>query len=276
MVFLFSMRTNLHSERSNAPTYREVQSLGRGLAILEALSKLGSTKPGKLSLETGIDRSSIYRLLKTLTDLGFVVSRPEDGSVSLTDRICRIADGVRGDDSITVAAGPALTTLVKKVKWPSDLALLLGGVVTIQDSTHRLSPVTVHRATIGQRRSLLGTSLGRAILAMLDADELEMALDIAGQLDPFSERRASGTEVLKIIKSIKRIGYASAEGAVDPIVSAIAVGFRSNSGVVGSINIVFFRRVMSPAQAAERYLTSLQLCAESITGSLNRLAPQSV
>lgn len=271
---MFSMRTGepTGTRRRTKSAYRSVRALGRGLTLLEILARTGWAKPASLSAETGIDRSSIYRLLNTLADLKFITRRPEDGAAALTHRICRIADGVRADEAILATADPHLATLVAKVKWPSDLALLTGGSVTIQDSTHSLSPVTFHRATIGQERSLIRTSLGRAILSMLEPDELSMALEITRQMGGADAKLARNRGGIKrLINQIQQMGYAAAEGAVDPKVSAIAVGFRGGVGIVGSINIVFFRKVMSPAEAADRYLPDLQGCAQKISEELTQL-----
>lgn len=253
-------------------TYRDVRALGRGLMLLETLARTGWAKPGRLSAETGIDRSSVYRLLNTLVDLGFVARRSEDGAVALTRRVRHIADGVRDDDAFLETVGAHLAALVGKVKWPSDLAMLSGGIATIQDSTHSLSRVTFHRATIGQERSLLRSSLGRAILSMLNSDELEMVLEIVRQAGGPDERLLRNRAgITKMLNQIYRLGYAAAEGAVDPNVSAIAMGFRGSADIVGSVNIVFFRKVMSPTLAAERFLPQLQNCVKKIGDDLRRL-----
>lgn len=252
--------------RVGDPTpYRDVRSLRRGIALIEDIARHGWTKPSELSALTGIDRSSIYRLVETLVELGYVVRRAEDGAVGLTSRIREIADGVRRDEIILDRARPLLTALTGAIQWPSDLALLNGGIVTIQESTHRLSPFTFHRATVRQERSLFKSSLGRAIMMMLTPEELDILIDIAVSCGVNAPVR---NEIDDLLGRYREIGYASAAGAYDVNVSAIALGFRGRNQVIGSVNIAFFRRVLTPALAAERYLPALQECVAAIQAIL--------
>ena len=252
-----------NGDADDRATYREVRSLVRGLTLLEALAQGGWAKPSELAARTGIDRSSVYRLLNTLEEFGFVFRHGENGTVTLTEKVRTLADGVRGDEAGLQQVRPHLAALTAEIKWPSDLALLSSGVVTIQDSTHRLSPMTFHRAVVQQSRSLLGSSLGKAILAMLTADERRVVLEVASTVEPHDAAAVAG-----VLDDYRRRGFASAVGAVDPQLSAIALGFRGRSGMVGSVNIIFFRSVFSPNAAAERYLPKLRACVRTVADLL--------
>ena len=243
--------------------YREVRSLSRGLTLLEALAQSGWAKPSELAARTGIDRSSVYRLLNTLEEFGFVFRHGENGTVTLTAKIRTLADGVRGDEAGLQQVRPHLAALTTEIKWPSDLALLSSGVVTIQDSTHRLSPMTFHRAVVQQSRSLLTSSLGNAIMAVLTAEERRVMLEVASPVETHD-----GPTVDRVLDDYRRRGFASAVGAVDPQISAIALGFRGRNGTIGSVNIIFFRSVLSPNTAAERYLPKLRDCVRTVADLL--------
>lgn len=245
--------------------YRDVRALRRGLQIIEMLSRRGWTKPAELATLTSIERSTIYRLAQTLEDQGFVARRREDGAIALTSKLRVIGDGVRRDEIFLEQGGEELSSLTAAISWPSDLALLTAGMVIIQDSTHSLSPITFHRATIQQTRSLLDTALGRGIMMVMTPAELDVALDIAIASDgPDSGRPVDRKMLAETIEQYHRLGYAWAAGAVDPNISSIALGFRHESGLIGSVNIVFFRRVLSPEDAATRYLPRLQTCIANL------------
>lgn len=244
--------------------YPDVRALGRGLAVIEHLAQVGWAKPGEIARETGIDRGTVYRLVHTLNYLDYVVKREEDGAFSLTRKLRDIASAVRVDELLTPKIAPHLVRLTETILWPSDCALYAGGAVTIQESTHRLSPMTFQRFTIGQERSLLDSALGLAILMELEPAELDAALQIEASA-------SSGTisvrdiEVARVrVEELRRLGYAWAAGAVDPRVSAIALGFRGRDRIVGSVNIVFFKRALSPAAAAEAFLPQLRQCVDQI------------
>src|SRR5579859_2913320 len=199
------MVSEIGRKKGGEAPYRDVRSLRRGLVLIENLARHGWMRPAELSVATGIDRSSIYRLLQTLVEVGYVDRREEDGAASLTSRIREIADGVRRDEVILELAHPHMVSLTNAIQWPSDLALLNGGLVTIQESTHGLSPITFHRATIRQERSLFESALGRAIMMMLAPEELDMLMDIiAARGDPVPARQA----VDDLLSEYRKLGYA--------------------------------------------------------------------
>jgi IclR family mhp operon transcriptional activator len=218
---------------------------------------------------TGIDRSTIYRLLDTLVDAGFVVRRTEDGRFALTIKVRDIADGVRRDEVFLELAQLHLFELTKSIQWPSDLALLKGGIVTIEEATHRLSPITFHRATIRQERDLTTTGLGRAIMLELSPAELDVVLELSDETTrPVGKPAIRRDQLDEMLQGYRELGYAWAVGAVDPNVSSIALGFRGADQIIGAVNVVFFRRVLSPTVAAERYLPALRRCVEAIESSI--------
>lgn len=246
------------------PAHKDVRALRRGIMILEALAEHGWAKPVDLAKSTGIDRSSVYRIAGTLEQLNLVIRRQEDGAFALSQKIRSIAAGVRTDELIIEETGRILADLTREISWPSDLAIFSRGEVAIQASTHALSPITFHRATVGQTRSLLDTALGRAIMMVLTDDELDAAIDFAGRTYARNSKEPDRAAIAHMNTRYRETGYAWSVGSVDENVSAIAVGFRSKSGLVGAVNIVFFRRVLSPSQAAERYLEALRGCVEKI------------
>jgi IclR family mhp operon transcriptional activator len=256
---------------NTANPYRDVRALRRGLSLIEALAEIGWSKPADLARHTGLDRSSIYRLLDTLVDSGFVARRAEDGSFALTLKMRGIADGVRRDEVFLEQARLHLGTLTETIQWPSDLALLKGGIVTIEEATHRLSPITFHRATVRQEREITKTALGRAIMLQLSAAELDVVLEIARETEAGDV--TSRSQIDEILQGYRELGYSWAVGAVDSNVSSIALGFRGRNQVIGAVNIVFFRRVLSPAVAAERYLPALRECIAQITALVDPSSP---
>ncbi len=260
----------MNTASSRAPAgepgrYRQVRALTRGLALLEALAAAGWGKPGELAAATGIDRSSVYRILGTLEEFGYVLRHRNNGAFTLTQKVRVLADGPRDDEISLKQVRPHLAALTAEVKWPSDLAVLSGGLVTIQDSTHRQSVMTFHRAVVRQRRSLVASSLGRAILTVLDPRERQLALEVAAVMEgPAAVRLFETARVARILDDCRRDGFAWAIGAADPRISAIALGFRGRSGAVGAVNVIFFRKVLTPAEAAARYLGRLRECVGAI------------
>lgn len=253
-----------------AGPYKDVRSLARGLRILETLGEMGWTSPGTLSREVEIDRSTIYRLLNTLVECGYVVRRREDGAVTLTAKLSRISDGIKNDDLHAQIAAPFIRKLTTVVLWPSDFASFNLGEVSIRFSTHKISPMSIHRSVIGKSRALLRSAIGKAIASEMSEQELEAARAIVyglGGRDAEDLRNKPFVE--RIVAKVHADGYASSTGETDSKISAIAVPIKGPERVIGALNLVFFSSVMTPDQAAEQYLAPMRACVRSIETAIS-------
>ncbi len=250
--------------------YKDVQSLVKGLRLIELLSEAGWSKIGALSRAGEIQRTSAYRLVRTLEELGYVMRREEDGSVALTPKFARLADGLKDDDIVTQFAWPALFELSREVLWPCDFASLDGGKIVIRLSTHKISPMSIHRAMIGKERSLTRSALGLAVLSAMTPEELEATLMIVERMGGSNAAEVRDRDLLnRMLDEVRSRGYASAAGLTEAKISAIAMPVMSAQRMVaGAVNIVFFRSVMSTAQAADRYLEKLKECVARVEQSL--------
>lgn len=257
------------SGSDNTP-YKDVRSLVRGLQVVEALSELGWARIGQLSGVAGVERSSAYRIVHTLEQLGYVTRRSEDGAVALTTKFAYLAEGLRDDDVVAQFAWPNLFELTRDLLWPCDFASLAGGKVLIRLSTHKISPMSIHRAMVGKERSLTRSALGMAILSAMSADELESSLAIIDRLGgPNAEDIRDRDSVHRIAEAVRQRGYASAAGLTESKISAIALPVVAPGGTVaGAVNVVFFRSVMTPEQAADRYLGKLKSCISQVEQAL--------
>ncbi|MGN7712669.1 IclR family transcriptional regulator domain-containing protein [Agrobacterium radiobacter] len=253
--------------------YKDVRALARGLNVLETLSELGWTRIGTLASHVDIDRSSLYRIVSTLVGLGYVVRRQEDGAITLTARLAHIADGVKDDDIIAQTVAPYLRELTHDLLWPSDFASFIRGAVIIRCSTHKFSPMSIHRRVVGKKRLLVRSALGQAILSAMTSQELEASLAIVeSQGGPDAKDIINRTSLAQTLNATRDAGYASSSGQMEANISAIALPVHGPSGVVGAINIVFFRSAMTTTRAAERHLERLRSCIRDVETAIANLS----
>ena len=249
-----------------APTYRyrHVRALARGLQVLMELSRMGRARPGEIAAETGIDRTTAYRLLETLEREGFVV-RTSDDYYGLTLAVRQLSEGFTELDHVTRIVSPELGKLLAKVLWPTDFATFEQGAMIIRETTHRFSPYSVHRSMIGKSRPTLRTAMGRAVLAAASEKERDLMLRMIAQSNQPDAAEARETGYVRaLIQETQTQGYASAVGLVDSHIGAIATAIRSPIGIVGALNLVFFRTAMTPSEAADRYLPAMRECVAAI------------
>lgn len=90
------------SDRNRTPT---IQSLDRGPAILEAVgSAMRLMSLAELNRGIRIDRSSVFRLAKTLKQRGFLTQLPDTKSYTLGPAIWRLAGQMRQSNSLVQVA----------------------------------------------------------------------------------------------------------------------------------------------------------------------------
>lgn len=261
---------------SSGASYRHVQGLSRGLAILHAinLSANGWASIAELSATTGLHRTTVRRLLETLQAEGYVRRSVSDDSYRLNQKIRQLSDGFTDDEWISEVANPVLGELLQKVVWPSDLCTIDGDCMLVRETTHRFSPLSFHRAMIRQRMPVLFTSAGRAYLAFCSAEERQQILRllVAGNDEQASFSRNS-VLVEQMLEKVRRQGYATNDGewSQQQKIAAIAVPIRHKTQVLACINVVFLRKAMSTPEAAERYLPELQAAVRKIETRLDEI-----
>jgi len=262
---------------SSGATYRPVQGLSRGLAILHAinLSPKGWATIAELSAATGLHRTTVRRMLETLQAEGYVRRSSSDDSYRLNHKIRQLSDGFTDDEWISEVANPVLGELLHQVVWPSDLSTLDGDAMLVRETTHRFSPLSFHRAMIRQRLPLLYTAAGRAYLAHCGDEERRQILQllVAGNDDQANFAR-NRVLVEQMLEKVRRQGYATNDGEWNQQlkISAIGLPIRRQASILACVNIVFLRKAMSLAEAAERFLPHLRTAVAKIEQRLDEAA----
>jgi DNA-binding IclR family transcriptional regulator len=162
-------------------------TLDRGLAILSHLARVRSCTTPELADALGLSRSTTYRLVERLRDGGWLAGEPS-GHLRLGPAAARLASAAVASTNLKDAAVPALHELLSATQETVSLAV-----------PNELSMVFVHRergprpvgvsAELGTSRPLHCTSVGRAYLAALPAEQYESVLDalVRSPLDPVDE-----------------------------------------------------------------------------------------
>jgi IclR family transcriptional regulator, mhp operon transcriptional activator len=250
---------------NSGPNHRPVRSLSRGLALIRELNVTGPSSAQELAGKTGLNRTTCYRLLRTLQRDGFVTFDQENALFGLTAQVRMLSDGVSTRDLSSQAALPPMFALLDEISWPSDFAVFELGSMMIRESTHSFSPFSIHRSMVGRRRPLIKSSLGRAVLSVASPALRREMLEIATTFVPEDAAIARDSSFIDhIVSQTRRDGYASSVDETEQGISAIALPIEGVAPVLGSLNIVFFSSAMTPEIAAERYLPSLRKAVDDI------------
>lgn len=259
--------------------YREVRGLSRGLAVLRALNAMPGGIGGvvELARTVRLHRTTVKRLLETLRAEGLVHHRDDGLSYALGFEVRRLSEGYVGAEWIDRVAAPAMREHLRAMSWPSDLATPDSGFMIVRESTHRMSMLSQHRATIGIRIPMLVSSLGRAWLSWCADDEREATLALLRERgDSIGEMARDSAYIKRILRETRRRGYAVNRGEWAAEASVTAIGFpvRIGEHAIGAINLVLQTSAVSEREIATRYVPLLRRLADEISGGVARLPAQ--
>ena len=250
--------------------YREVRGLSRGLSVLRALNALPGGIGGVVELAriTGLHRTTVKRLLETMKTEGLVHHKDDGLSYALGFEVRRLSEGYVGADWIDQVAGPSMREHLRALSWPSDLATPDEGFMIVRESTHRVSMLSQHRATIGIQIPMLVSSLGRAWLSWCAEEERDATLFLLGKrADAIGEQARDRAYVKRIVRETRRRGYAVNKGEwiSEASVTAIALPIRIGEHAIGAVNLVLQRNAISDRDIAVRYGPLLKMLANEIS-----------
>lgn len=254
-------------------SYKKSRSLSRGLAILEALNTApnGSALITELSQKTSIHRTTVKRLLETLISEGYVRRSLSDNSYKLNHRVRQLSEGFTDDEWISELATPAIGKLLQQAFWPSDLCTLDGSAMVIRETTHRFSSLSFHRSMIRRRLPLLTTAAGRAYFCFCSSSERQQLLSFI-KADATAQAQLANSPyfIQQLIDKTRTQGYASNEGDWDQEsnIAAIALPVFYQEKILSTINIVFLKKILTPKEAAEKYLDLLKQTINDIEKEL--------
>ena len=210
----------------------EIQSLARGLKILEFLSQAqDGVSITELAERLGVDKGSASRLVATLASYGYAEKDERTRRYHLGSQVVSLSRSVLTRLPLREAAKPFLRELMERTGECAHLAVAAQGQVLYIDQVE--SPATLRvNAEVGTLNPLHCTALGKALLAF-------------GDLQPQDDLRAFTVNTLtdparlrKNLEQIRSQGYSVDDEEFDPGVRCIAVPVWDFRGkVVASMGI---------------------------------------
>ncbi|MGW5878160.1 IclR family transcriptional regulator [Nocardiopsis terrae] len=204
---------------------REVKSAARTVELLELLSGLGQAASLRvLSQRMGVPRSSLYALLQTLVQRGWVRTDATGTLYTLGIRALLTGTGYIDADTRTAQVRPHLDALSERTGETLHFARLDGADVVYlatRDSRHYLRPYS----RVGRRLPAHATALGKALLAERTDAEVDALLPDA--LAPLTASTVTDRRVLFAeLAAIRDRGYATEDGESVEDVRCLAVPLR--------------------------------------------------
>ena len=226
-----------------------VPALTRGLQLLTMFSRTERELSGaELARRLKAPRASVFRLLHTLEQMGFVERVGDAATYRLGVAVLRLGFEYLSSLDLTEHARPLLEALRDTTGYSAHLVVRDGKeVVFVAKAASRNT--LFHSIQVGARLPAHATVLGRTLVADLDAAGLEALLG-AEPLAAYTPQTPTTLPQLQaMIAADRRRGYGISEGGYESGISTIAAPVTGEGG-----NIVAAVSITVPAQSIDAAL----------------------
>ncbi|WP_433330504.1 IclR family transcriptional regulator [Spirillospora sp. CA-294931] len=197
-----------------------VRSLERAFDLLEHLADGGGEMAlSELTEVSGLPMPTIYRLMRTLVNQGYVRQEPSK-RYALGPRLIRLGEGA--SRLLGTWARPALTRLVDEVGETANMAVLEGDeavYIAQVPSRHSMRMFT----EVGRRVKPHCTGVGKALLAQLPEQRVREILARTGMPAHTPNTFTDPDALLDELARVRERGYAVDDGEQEIGVRCVAV-----------------------------------------------------
>jgi IclR family mhp operon transcriptional activator len=261
---------------------KTIQSLERGLRVLQALHATPISSLQDVHHLTGLPKPTLLRILLTLERSGMVSRRLADGRYRISSNLTRLTRKRDRYDNVAEAAAPVLDRLCHKVSWPSDLMVPAGDHMEIRETSRTQSPFLVYytKDRVGTPVNWLLSAVGRAYLAYCPEGERRKLIELLRKSDrPENWLARDPKRLEKILADTRANGYGTRDpaflggpygGQLPDGLAAIAVPLVDRGRVHGVINIIWPKPARTIEAMVKDHLSDLQSAAAEIVASLRQ------
>ncbi|MTH79070.1 DNA-binding transcriptional regulator KdgR [Paracoccus aestuariivivens] len=227
---------NIPQKTENAAAVLKVFS------VLESLAAERRASLADIAQKAMTSKTTAHRLLQTMVDLGYVEQEPETEKYGLTLKLFALgARTLRGQEDLLRAADREMGKLSRATGESINLGVMDDfdqrvAYIHKYDSAYNLSM----QSTLGKRNPLHSTSLGKALLAFRDEDEIRERLQKM-DLRKLAPRTITDPEdLLAQLRQARALGYAEELEESEAGVRCMAAPVLDHTGKsVAAISIAF-------------------------------------
>lgn len=215
-----------------------VKSVGRALDIIRIVSSrksgLGVTEIAK---QMDINKSSVYRILVTLAQYGYIEQDTETERYKLGYKFLEISSRLLESIDLRAEAKPFLEELEKATNEVIHLCVYDQGEVVYIEKLEGSETLRTH-SKVGKRAPMHCTSVGKAILANLPHTIVLEIIERRGLPRHTEHTITETTAFIKELNKIRQAGYAlDLEENEDGITCIAAPIFDHLGAVIASVSI---------------------------------------
>lgn len=185
-----------------------VQSLSRGLALLERLAEAGrGVALTELAQQVGLAASTAHRLLNTLEQGGFVTQEPELGLWHIGVKAFAVGNAYLDSRDVVAQARPYLRRLMEQVGETVNLAIEDEGEVVYLAQVECREMMRM-LARLGSRAPIHASGAGKAMMAWMEESRVNAFLHRHGLARLTPHTLDTPTKLHADLDICRRRGYA--------------------------------------------------------------------
>jgi len=197
------------------------------LAVLEALAD--HTRITDIARVTGLPKSTVHRLLRTMVDRGFAT--PTSDGYLTGPRVLALAGKVLRPMDTVERARPFLRALQESTGCTVHLAVLFGDELVYVDKIEANKPYRM-ASRLGMPLTAHGTAIGKAVLASLSTSELDAFVRRTGLPGRTPRTITSASRLKSQLARVRRSGFALDDEENETGVRCVGAAIRDHAGVV--------------------------------------------
>ncbi|KAB2490057.1 IclR family transcriptional regulator [Priestia endophytica] len=215
-----------------------VQSVERALTILNKLSEYPEgIQITRLAEQVGLTKSTLHRLLATLSNLNYVVKDEETDKYKLGLQVLFLSRNLLNDSSIVNVARPYLRKLGQEVNETIHLCIEDNGEVLYIDKIESNQAVQMY-SRIGSRAPVYCTGVGKVLLSDMNEERINEILAHTEFIPKTPTTITSKEALLAEIKQVNKQGYALDNAENEAVIRCIAAPIYDHTGhIVASFSI---------------------------------------
>lgn len=253
------------------PAKNHIDLVINTLNVLESLAASDSGKPLKdIASDTGLLKSSAFRILFTLKEAGYVEQTDQNGSYGLTLKTAGLSKKNVERLGLVAVARPHLVELGRQLEESVALAERRAGSIILVDVIECSQPLRLS-FQIGDDCPVHATALGKAVAAFLGQGELEHWLR-KHAFPRYTPQTNTALAALRAeLQRVREAGYALNDE--ETVAGAFLVGapiFDSRQVVCGALSVNAPVARCSPAHRKQLAAKSV-LAAGAVSSDLARI-----
>lgn len=248
-----------------------VPGLARGLQLLASFTRQEPVLSGaELARRLNLPRASVFRLLQTLEQLGYIEHVGDSTGYKLGIGVLRLGFEYLASMELTEYGRPVLEQLRDQSGYSAHLVVRDGrDVVFVLKAAGRSA--TFHSIQVGARLPAHATVLGRLLLSDLDMAALAV-LYPEKTLAPYTAKTPKTLVQLKaLIDKDRAHGYGVSQGGFESGISTIAAPVFNARGEVAAAVSVTVPAQQLPDELLTSLLPRVQFAATQLTERISHL-----